>query len=316
MEVLLTGGAGFIGSHITDALLADDAVKRVVVLDNLATGFKANISHHLNNPKFVFIEGDIRSFETCRAAVTGCSVICHQAALGSVPRSIKDPLTSNEVNAGGFLNILQAAREEGINKVVYASSSSVYGDSAELPKHEERVGLPLSPYAVTKKINELYAGVFAKQFGMNITGFRYFNVFGPRQTPNGQYAAVIPLFVKSALTNQAPLINGDGSNSRDFTFIENVVKANIAAIKKEVSTPFHHVYNVACGEATTLNQLWSIITSLTGSKLLPVYGPERPGDIPHSLADISAIEKGLSYSHLVSIRSGLERSIDWYKENV
>lgn len=316
MRILLTGGAGFIGSHIADALLADPNVEKLTVLDNLATGFLSNIGHLSGHPRFSFINGDIRSIDECRNAMQDCDVICHQAALGSVPRSIKDPVTSNNVNANGFLNLLQAAREEGISKIVYASSSSVYGDSPELPKREEKVGTPLSPYAVTKKIKELYADVFAKQFGMSITGFRYFNVFGPRQTPEGAYAAVIPLFFKSALTNQSPLINGDGSNSRDFTYVDNVVKANLLAIKQKGGDGEHHIYNIACGETTTLNELWDIIAGLTHSTTTPHYGPPRAGDIPHSLADIQAATTGLGYNDLILLREGLRRSAEWYQANV
>jgi UDP-N-acetylglucosamine 4-epimerase len=317
MKILLTGGAGFIGSHLADALIANPHVVSVVVLDNLATGFRKNIEHLFSNPKFSFIEGTTCSIELCRTAVKGCHAICHQAALGSVPRSIIDPVSSNEANVNGFLNILQAAREEGIKKIVYASSSSVYGDSPDLPKYENKVGTPLSPYAVTKKVNELYAEVFANQFGINIIGFRYFNVFGARQTPEGPYAAVIPLFVKAALSNQSPRINGDGTNSRDFTYIDNVVRINLLALMATYAPDKnkHNVYNVACGKATSLNELWDIIKKLTGASADPVFAPQRQGDIPHSLADISAARQDLGYDNLITIEEGMSKAVNWYRSH-
>jgi UDP-N-acetylglucosamine 4-epimerase len=315
MKVALTGGAGFIGSNLADALIEIPGIERIIVLDNLSTGFRRNIEHLIGHPKFEFHEGDIRSIETCRKIFKGCTVINHQAALGSVPRSILDPVTSNEVNVNGFLNILQVAREQKIRKVIYASSSSVYGDLVETPKCEDRTGRPLSPYAVTKCTNELYAEVFARQFDMDITGFRYFNVFGPKQSPNGAYAAVIPLFVKAALEQKKPLINGDGSNSRDFTYVKNVVQIHKAAVLSEYKHA-HTVYNVACGKATTLNDLWKIIARLTGAVQTPTYMPERVGDIPHSVADISRASRDLNYTRLVSIEDGLFETIDWYKHNL
>ncbi|MBK8818703.1 MAG: NAD-dependent epimerase/dehydratase family protein, partial [Saprospiraceae bacterium] len=258
-NILVTGGAGFIGSNLVGALLADDRVKKVRVLDNLATGFRKNLSEFEDHPKFEFLEGDIRNFETCLKACEGMDLVSHQAALGSVPRSIKDPLTTHEVNITGTLNIFQAALQQGVKRVVFAASSSTYGDSPGLPKVEDKIGKPLSPYAVTKYVNELYADVFARTDGIEYIGLRYFNVFGPKQDPNGAYAAVIPLFFKAALEKKAPNINGDGTNSRDFTFVDNAVEANILSLFTDSKEAVNQIYNVACGERTSLNQLWDMI---------------------------------------------------------
>ena len=319
-SVLVTGGAGFIGSNIIEKLLKQN--NKIVCLDNFSTGKRENISYFLNNCNFNFIEGDIRDLVTCHKAVSGVEIVLHQAALGSVPRSIKDPLTSNEVNIQGFLNILVAARDAGVKRIIYAASSSTYGDSKELPKFEERIGNPLSPYAVTKYANELYASVFAKTYNMEIIGLRYFNVFGPRQDPFGAYAAVIPLFVKNLINLTSPKINGDGSFSRDFTYIANVVQANELAATVESPEAKNTVYNVACGAQTSLNELFAILKELLQqynpeiSKISPNYGPERIGDVPHSLASIEKAQTLLGYYPTHQIKEGLREAIDWYWNNL
>ena len=313
MKVLVTGGAGFIGSHIVEALKLRNDVSEIRVLDNLSTGHYKNIEEFIDHKKVTFIEGDIRNDETCAKAVEGVDIVCHQAALGSVPRSIQDPVTSHNVNVNGFLNILNAARLAGVNKMVYASSSSVYGDLNESPKVEDRTGKLLSPYAATKMANELYAEVFAKSYGMQICGFRYFNVFGPRQDPNGPYAAVIPLFFKAALDGKSPKINGDGTITRDFTFVKNVVNANLAAMLEFEDIGKHHVFNIACGETTSLNQLWNLISEISQCNIEPEYGPVRKGDILHSLADVSRAQSLLGYDKLTTVRDGLELTAEWYK---
>lgn len=314
MKILVTGGAGFIGSHIVEHLLDREDVEEVRVLDNFSTGFKRNIEPFLSNPKFTLIEGDIRSVEDCEKAVAGVDAVSHQAALGSVPRSINDPITSHNVNVNGFLNILEAVRKFGVKKMVYASSSSVYGDLADSPKVETRTGKLLSPYAATKMANELYAETFAKAYAIKIVGFRYFNVFGPRQDPDGPYAAVIPLFIKSALHGDSPNINGDGTITRDFTFIDNVVKANLNALFYKTDSDWHTVFNIACGKSTSLNQLWMMIKEFTKSKVDPVYGPTRNGDILQSLANVELASKLLDYNELVVIDKGLIETIEWYKK--
>ena len=315
-SVLVTGGAGFIGSNIIEKLLKQN--NKVVCLDNFSTGKRENVSEYLKKQEFTLIEGDIRDLETCRKAVSGMDVVLHQAALGSVPRSIADPITSNEVNVSGFINMLVAVRDAGIKRMVYAASSSTYGDSKDLPKYEERIGNPLSPYAVTKYVNELYAAVFAKTYQMELIGLRYFNVFGPRQDPHGAYAAVIPLFVKNLIKNTPPKINGDGSFSRDFTYIANVVQANELAATVELDSALNTVYNVAYGERTTLNELFSYLKELLlkyDSKIAdinPEYGPERLGDVPHSLASIEKAKILLGYNPTHNIKEGLSEAIDWY----
>jgi UDP-N-acetylglucosamine 4-epimerase len=315
MKILITGGAGFIGSNLTKALLADSRVTLVRVLDNLATGNKANLTDFIDHPKFEFMEGDIRDFATCQQACKGIDKITHQAALGSVPRSINDPLTSNEVNINGTLHIFTAAKEVGIKRVVYAASSSTYGDSKSLPKVEDVIGKPLSPYAVTKYVNELYADVYAKLYSLEPIGLRYFNVFGPKQNPKGAYAAVIPLFMEAVLKKNAPTINGDGLQSRDFTYVANAVEANIKALFTEDPNAANQVYNIACGAQTTLNELYSKIAALAGANITPVYGPNRVGDVKHSLADISKAVNLLGYKGAVSVDDGLQNAFDWYKAN-
>lgn len=311
-NVLVTGGAGFIGSNIVASLLIDPRVSKVRVLDNLSTGFLHNIQEFFNNPKFEFIEGDIRGFDTCLKATEGIQLITHQAALGSVPRSIKDPITTNEVNIGGTLNIFNAAVQNKVKRVVFAASSSTYGDSQGLPKVEHIIGKPLSPYAVTKYVNELYADVFARTYDFEYVGLRYFNVYGPKQDPNGAYAAVIPLFFKAALDGIGPIINGDGTNSRDFTFVDNAVEANILALFSENREAINQVYNVACGERTNLNELWSNIKLITNSNAEATHGPNRSGDIPHSLASIDKAKSLLNYTGKIKLKEGLERAFEFY----
>ena len=314
MKILVTGGAGFIGSNLTEGLLADERVTFVRVLDNLATGHLRNLETFTSHPKFEFQQGDIRNPDDCAKACRGITAISHQAALGSVPRSINDPHTTHKVNVDGFFNMLDAARLNGIKRFVYASSSSVYGDADYSPKVEDRLGSPLSPYAVTKKTNELYANVFYTTYGMEVIGLRYFNVFGPKQDPNGAYAAVIPLFFKAALNNESPVINGDGTITRDFTFIDNVVNINISALTLSNPEAYGKAYNVACGETTTLTQIWETIKRISQSKADAIYGEQRKGDILQSLADIRLAIKYLNYSHSVDVIHGLEKSLEWYKK--
>ena len=314
MNILVTGGAGFIGSNFVGKLLEDDRVKRVRVLDNLATGTWQNIKEFADHQKFEFMEGDIRNYETCLAACSDMESISHQAALGSVPRSIDDPLTTNEVNITGTLNIFNAAREKKINRIVYACSSSTYGDNPGLPKKENIIGKPLSPYAVSKYVDELYASVFANLYGLNMIGLRYFNIFGPKQDPEGPYAAVIPLFIKAILNNYSPVINGDGSHSRDFTFVEDAVQANILSLFTKNKESLNQVYNIACGSQVTLLQLFEMLVNIAGSKIQPVYGPERTGDVKHSMADITKANQLLQYKPLVSTEQGLKKTFEWYKQ--
>jgi len=311
-NILVTGGAGFIGSNLVEALLKDERVGKVRVLDNLATGFKRNIEEFMGHAGFEFMEGDIRDYDTCVKAFEGMDLVSHQAALGSVPRSIKDPLTTNAVNITGTLHIFQAAKEKGVKRVVFAASSSTYGDSEGLPKVEHIIGKPLSPYAITKYVNELYADVFARSFDFEYIGLRYFNVFGPKQDPNGAYAAVIPLFFKAALENKAPTINGDGTNSRDFTFVANAVEANILSLFTENKEAVNQIYNVACGERTSLNQLWEMICEVTGCTVKANHGPNRTGDIPHSLADVGKAKKLMGYKGEILLKEGFERSFSFY----
>jgi len=311
---LVTGGAGFIGSNIVEYLLKNNAGK-VRVLDNFSTGSRENIQPFLGNPAFELIEGDIRSLEICRKSVDGIDYLSHQAALGSVPRSINDPLTSNEVNVSGFLNMLVAARDAKVRKMVYAASSSTYGDHPGLPKVEDQIGNPLSPYAVTKYVNELYANVFSSNYDFHALGLRYFNVFGPRQNPKGPYAAVIPLFIECALKNEAPYINGDGETSRDFTFVENAVQANIKGLLAE-DIKKHEVINIAFGERTTLNELWKEISETAGITLKPGYRESRKGDVKHSLANIDKAAELIGYRPGISVKKGLGLAFDWYRQNL
>ena len=316
-KFLVTGGAGFIGSNIVEYLLRYNA-GHIRVLDNLSNGYFENIREFTKYPNFEFLKGDIRDFDTCLNAVEDIDFISHQAALGSVPRSINDPILSNEVNVSGFLNILTAAKNSPtLKKMVYAASSSTYGDSDVLPKKEGNEGKPLSPYAVTKLVNELYADVFSRVYGFNTIGLRYFNVFGPRQNPNNPYAAVIPIFCKSILNDIRPNINGDGQTSRDFTFIENVVQANIKALMSyEINNKEHRVYNVACGEQTSLNEIIEILNKISDKNIVPNYQEERVGDIKHSKADINLIMNDLQYEPLVKLQTGLEIVYKHYKNHL
>ncbi len=315
LSFLVTGGCGFIGSNIVEYLLKYNAGK-VVVLDNVSTGFKKNIEPFLSNANFQFIDGDITNLETCKSACKGIDYVNHQAALGSVPRSVKDPIASHAVNATGFLNMLIAARDAKAKRIVYASSSSVYGDHPVLPKKEEETGNLLSPYAVTKKIDELYAGVFGPTYGMEIIGLRYFNVFGPNQSPEGAYAAVIPLFMQAAINKTAPYIDGDGEQTRDFTFVENAVQANIRSFFADKKEAVNQVYNVAVGEKISINSLYQTIAALGGSTVKPIHRETRAGDIRNSLADISKINTFMGYDPQIKVIEGLKIAFEWYRKNI
>ncbi len=309
MHILLTGGAGFIGSHLLRAFIAHPDIENVTVVDNLITGSRENIAGVLDHPGVRFVEGDIRNLPLCRELCHEATAVCHQAALGSVPRSIADPVHTNSHNIDGTLNVFAAAREAGIRRIVFASSSSVYGDHPSLPKEEDKLGLPLSPYAITKKVNEMYAENFGRLYDMELIGLRYFNIFGPRQSPKGPYAAVIPLFIKAAKEGKPARINGDGSFSRDFTFVDNAVQANIRALLTDNPAAVNENYNVACGQQSTLLELWEMICEIEGVKITPHFGPERAGDIPHSLADISKATRLLGYEPTVQVREGLRRVV-------
>ncbi len=311
VKFLITGGAGFIGSNLVEYLLKYCA-GHVRVLDNLSNGYYDNIKDFIGLPNFEFIKGDIRDLDTCRRAVIGIDYISHQAALGSVPRSIADPITTNEVNVNGFLNILTAGKEStSLKQMVYAASSSTYGDSPKLPKIEGNEGNPLSPYAVTKLVNELYADVFSKVYGINSIGLRYFNIFGPKQNPNNPYAAVIPIFCKAFIDGVSPVINGDGKTSRDFTFVENAVQANVLAMLAN-STSGHEVYNVACEEQITLNELVELLAIISNKNLPPLHTENRKGDIKHSLASVKKITNELGYIPSVKFTNGIKIVYDWY----
>jgi UDP-N-acetylglucosamine 4-epimerase len=308
LQFLVTGGAGFIGSNITAYLLKYGA-KKVRVLDNLATGHKENLAVFKSHPAFEFMEGDIRDLATCKKAMNGIDYVTHQAALGSVPRSINNPILSNDVNVSGFLNMLVAQKEsDTVKRLVYAASSSTYGDSKALPKVEDTIGKPISPYAVTKLVNEIYADVFYKTYTTQTIGLRYFNVFGANQSPTGAYAAVIPLFMQSLVDEKPPTINGDGSQTRDFTYVENAVQANIRSFFAE-DKAVNEVFNIAYGDRISLNELWSSLQEVSKKELAPVFGPPRIGDVKDSLADISKAKKLLGYNPLFSVADGLK--ITW-----
>lgn len=318
-KILVTGGAGFIGSNTCEDLISEG--HDVICLDNFITGRRSNIEELLKSPSFHLIEGDIRNIEDCRKAVANIDIVLHLAALGSVPRSIADPITTNDININGFLNIIVASRDAGIKRFVYAASSSTYGDSESLPKVEDKIGKPLSPYAITKYVGELYADVFAKTYGMECIGLRYFNVFGRRQDPAGAYAAVIPKFIDTLMNHESPIINGDGSFSRDFTYIDNVVQINKLAMFTTEIAAINHVYNVAFGESSTLNELYFEIREnlmkfdLKIADIQPTYGPFRKGDIPHSLASIEKAKDLLNYNPTHNLKSGLVETVEWYYES-
>lgn len=310
--ILLTGGAGFIGSNIADFLV--DKNYKVRILDNLSTGNKKNIEHLLNHPNVDFLYGDITNLELLRKACTGIDMICHQAAIGSVPRSIDDPLTSHNSNVNGFLNILLIAKEKGIKRIVYASSSSVYGDSPVLPKVEDEIGNQLSPYAITKYIDELYANLFSKLYGLECIGLRYFNIFGKRQDPNGMYAAVIPKFITSLKSNKLSVINGNGSFSRDFTHVSNAVFANYLALTTTNTKCFGTVFNIGAGGRVSILEMYNIIKELMNSQLDPVFGNERAGDIPHSNANIDKAKQELGYEPLITFYDGMKLTVDYFNQ--
>jgi UDP-N-acetylglucosamine 4-epimerase len=318
-KILVTGGAGFIGSNLCEELLKRN--NTVVCLDNFATGRRENLSAIQNNPNFRLIEGDIRNLEDCLLATKGVDYVLHQAALGSVPRSIKDPITSNDVNVGGFLNMLVASRDNNVKRFVFAASSSTYGDSESLPKVEDIIGKPLSPYAVTKYVNELYADVFSKTYGLETIGLRYFNVFGRKQDPNGAYAAVIPKFVSQLMDLESPTVNGDGNYSRDFTYIDNVIQANLLSLVADEAA-INTVYNVAYGDRNTLNDLLGYLKEFLSEynpkikEVEVVYGPNRLGDIPHSHASVDKAKKLLHYNPQFSLQKGLKEAVDWYWSNL
>ena len=319
-KVLVTGGAGFIGANLCEALL--ERQNKVVCLDNFATGKRDNITGFLKNSNFTLIEGDIRNLEDCQKASKGVDYILHQAALGSVPRSIKDPITSNDVNVSGFLNMLVAARDNKVKRLVYAASSSTYGDSESMPKVEDIIGKPLSPYAITKYVNELYADIFSKTYGLETIGLRYFNVFGRKQDPNGAYAAVIPKFVSQLMAGDSPVINGDGNYSRDFTYIDNVIQANLLSLVTTNPKAINTVYNVAFGDRNTLNDLMGYLKEYLSSfdskisNVEVVYGPNRAGDIPHSHASVQKAKDLLKYNPQFTLQQGLKEAVQWYWENL
>jgi len=318
-KVLVTGGAGFIGSNLCESLL--DAGNEVVCLDNFSTGRRKNIKEFEERKGFTLIEGDIRNFDDCVRAVSGVSYVFHQAALGSVPRSIKDPITSIDVNIGGFVRMLFAASRAGVKRFVYAASSSTYGDNPDLPKVEDKVGNPLSPYAITKYADELFAANFATNYGIEVIGLRYFNVFGPKQDPEGAYAAVIPKFILQLMRHEMPVINGDGTISRDFTYVENVVKANHLAALTGTPEALNQVYNVACGESSSLKRMFEIIRTELGRcdgiilAIDPVYGPDRAGDIRHSKASVEKARQLLGYIPEKMMEEGLRETVEWFRRN-
>jgi UDP-N-acetylglucosamine 4-epimerase len=319
-KLLITGGAGFIGSNLCEYFLNKEY--KVICLDNFVNGHRRNIDKLIENPNFKLVDGDIRNLDTCKRVVKGVDFVLHQAGLGSVPRSIVDPIATNETNVSGFLNMLLVAKDAGVKRFIYAASSSTYGDSTTLPKQESIIGKPLSPYAITKYVNEMYAEVFSKTYGMETIGLRYFNVFGRRQDPNGVYAAVIPLFVKKLMSYESPIINGDGSNSRDFTYIDNVLQMNELAVTTQNTSAVNTVYNTAFGGQTSLIQLVNYLKEYLGEfdpKILEVeivHGPNRAGDIPHSFANIEKAKNLLGYNPQFSIQTGLKEAVKWYWENL
>lgn len=312
-KIIVTGGAGFIGSNLVETLLQDDRVAAVRVVDDLSNGYRVNVEGFAHHPKFDFVQADICDYEAVLQLTQGFDLISHQAALGSVPRSIQNPMRTDAVNIGGTVNVLHAAVQNKIERVVLACSSSTYGDSAELPKTEERIGKPLSPYAITKLADELYADVFQRTYGLSYIGLRYFNVFGPRQSPDNPYAAVIPLFCRAFLEGHSPVIHGDGLQSRDFTFVDNAVQANMLALFTERAAAVNQIYNVACGEQTTLLEMVTLLQQISGKNLQAAHMAARPGDVRHSKADISKIQSLLGYQPTVRFAEGLARVYRWYE---
>lgn len=314
-RILITGGAGFIGSNLAEALLNRSDVEVVRVLDNFSTGYQHNIDEFLKHPKYEFVEGDIRNYEDVLQATKGMEVISHQAALGSVPRSLKDPMTSNNVNVLGSMNVFHAAKESGIDRVVYASSSSVYGDDPLSPKEEDRLGNVLSPYAASKRSIEMYARAFSNVYPFRFIGMRYFNVFGPRQNAQGAYAAVIPQFITAILKGEQPTIFGDGTQTRDFTYIDNVLQMNMKALSTDNKDAFNRFYNVACGSTTSLNRVYEILAACAHSAIQPIYADPRQGDIKDSLANIALAQKHIGYNPSIQIEEGLVKTFEWFKKN-
>lgn len=311
-KIIITGGAGFIGSNLTEALLKDSRVSHVRVIDNLSNGYYSNIEEFVGHPRFDFVQADICDYDAMLELTKGFDAISHQAALGSVPRSIKDPMLTTRVNIDGTINVMFAAVQNQVGRIVMACSSSTYGDSPELPKVESRIGKPLSPYAITKYAIELYADVFRKTYGLDYVGLRYFNVFGPKQSPDNPYAAVIPLFCKAFREDRSPVINGDGINSRDFTYVDNAVQANVLALFTDQQSALNEIYNVACGEQTSLNELVDFLRQISGKTISATHGPARAGDVLHSKADISKISERLGYAPSVYFAEGIRRIYDWY----
>ncbi len=313
-RIIVTGGAGFIGSNLTETLLNDERVEKVRVIDDLSNGYASNLDEFRSQPKFEFFQADICDYDRMLELTRGFHLISHQAALGSVPRSLQNPMRSTAVNIDGTVNILFAAVQNKVDRVVLACSSSTYGDSPELPKKEERIGRPLSPYAITKFAIELYADVFRKAYGLDYVGLRYFNVFGPRQSPDNPYAAVIPLFCKAFLEGKQPVINGDGTHSRDFTYVDNAVQANVLSLFTDNTAALNQVYNVACGEKTYLNEMLEALRHISGKDIKAIHGTERPGDVKHSKADISKISSLLGYKPTVYFKDGLAKIYPWYRD--
>jgi UDP-N-acetylglucosamine 4-epimerase len=311
-KILITGGAGFIGSNLVEHFLKDERVSLVRVLDDLSNGYYENIEEFEDHSKFEFLKGDICNYQTCLEATKGIDKISHQAALGSVPRSIENPMRTTEVNILGTVNVMHAAVENNIDRIILACSSSTYGDSKELPKKENRIGKPLSPYAVTKYSIEQFADVFQQVYGLDFIGLRYFNIFGPKQNPDNPYAAVIPIFCQAFINGERPTINGNGQHSRDFTYVANAVQANDLALFTDNKRALNEIYNVACNDRISLNEMVETLRKISGYDIKPIHGPERPGDVKHSEADISKIQQALGYNPKVRFREGLERVYNWY----
>ncbi len=312
-NILVTGGAGFIGSNIVGTLLEDERTKKVIVLDNLSTGYFTNIQEYENHKKFEFVKGDIRNFELCDQLCQRVDLICHQAALGSIPRSVENPAETNDVNVSGSVNLMWAAVKNSVKRIVFASSSSVYGEEKSLPKVEEKIGQVFSPYALSKQMTESYAKIFSQLYALEFIGLRYFNVFGPKQNSKGPYSSVIPLFIKAALNNQQPKIYGNGEQSRDFTYVENAVEANIQALFSSNENNLNQFYNIGCEMRTSVNEVWKSIKNICQSQLDPIYHESRSGDVMHSFADITKAKDLLKYNPQIKLNNGLLKTINWFK---